>query len=111
MPANPLSIAFCSASTTTTSYPAIAATCAMPEPMRPQPSTPIFFNSIFLSSCPHHSSRHHKKPNHDSVHKRIHRDRDDAEYHLVLTLESDELHRDQKSCAHDQVQRFRQYCP
>src|SRR5579864_3340254 len=46
MPANPLSRNFCSASSTMTSQPAMALTCAMPEPIRPQPKTPTFLISI-----------------------------------------------------------------
>src|SRR5206468_12334069 len=44
--ANPCSRNFCSTSRTVTSNPAVAATCAMPEPMSPQPKTPTFFTSI-----------------------------------------------------------------
>src|SRR5712691_1302870 len=50
MPARPWSRYFCSTSSTVTSKPAVAATCAMPEPMRPQPSTPTFLISIRLVS-------------------------------------------------------------
>src|SRR5581483_5735129 len=46
IPANPLSRYFCSTSSTVTSNPAIAATCAMPDPINPQPSTPTFLISI-----------------------------------------------------------------
>src|SRR6267154_551082 len=45
---------FCSSSSETSrtvvSKPALAAVWAMPEPIRPQPSTPTFFNSILNSS-------------------------------------------------------------
>src|SRR5215468_5354101 len=51
MPANPLSRNFCSTSSTVTSKPAMAATCAMPDPISPQPRTPTFLISItFLKS-------------------------------------------------------------
>ena len=46
IPAKPLSRYFCSSSSTVTSNPAIAATCAMPEPINPKPSTPTFLISI-----------------------------------------------------------------
>ena len=46
MPAKPLSRNFCSASSTVTSRPAVAETWAMPEPIRPQPSTPTLRISI-----------------------------------------------------------------
>src|SRR5713226_1864410 len=46
IPAKPLSRYFCSTSSTVTSNPAVADTCAMPEPIRPQPSTPTFLISI-----------------------------------------------------------------
>src|ERR1041385_2708201 len=50
IPANPLSMYFCSTSRTVVSNPAIAETCAMPEPISPQPRTPTFLISIrFLS--------------------------------------------------------------
>src|SRR5687768_11306124 len=48
MPAMPLSRNFCSTSRTTTSYPACAATWAMPDPIRPQPRTPTFLIGIAL---------------------------------------------------------------
>src|ERR1700722_16805546 len=50
IPAKPLSRYFCSTSSTVTSKPAVAATCAMPEPIRPQPSTPTRLISIRLVS-------------------------------------------------------------
>src|SRR3954454_5997373 len=46
IPANPLSKYFCSTSSTVVSNPAIAATCAMPDPINPQPKTPTFLISI-----------------------------------------------------------------
>src|ERR1700723_4012095 len=46
IPANPLSRNFCSTSSTVTSKPAVAQTCAMPEPIKPQPRTPTFLISI-----------------------------------------------------------------
>src|SRR5215469_15676704 len=46
MPAKPLSKNLCSTSRTVTSNPAVALTCAMPDPMRPQPTTPTFLISI-----------------------------------------------------------------
>src|SRR6476661_5519003 len=46
MPAKPLSRYFCSTSRTVTSNPAVAATCAMPDPIRPQPRTPTFLMSM-----------------------------------------------------------------
>src|SRR5664279_2977753 len=49
IPAKPLSRNFWSCSSTTTSKPAVAATCAMPEPINPQPSTPTFLISIIAS--------------------------------------------------------------
>src|ERR1019366_9315467 len=49
IPANPLSRYFCSTSSTVTSNPAVAQTCAMPEPIKPQPRTPTFLISIFAS--------------------------------------------------------------
>ena len=45
----PLARAASSTSRTTTSYPACAAICAMPDPMRPQPTTPTVLISI---RCP-----------------------------------------------------------
>src|ERR1039458_5260748 len=50
IPAKPLSRNFCSCSSTTTSKPAVAATCAMPEPINPQPSTPTFLISMISFS-------------------------------------------------------------
>ncbi len=44
--AKPLSRYFCSTSRTVTSKPDIAATCAMPDPIRPQPKTPTLLISI-----------------------------------------------------------------
>src|SRR6202167_6545909 len=46
IPAKPLSRNFCSTSSTVTSNPAVALTCAMPEPIKPQPRTPTFLISI-----------------------------------------------------------------
>jgi len=46
IPANPLSRNFCSTSSTVTSNPAVAHTCAIPDPISPQPSTPTFLISI-----------------------------------------------------------------
>ena len=46
IPAKPLSRYFCSTSSTVTSKPAVAQTCAMPEPIRPQPRTPTFLMFI-----------------------------------------------------------------
>src|SRR6185312_12169865 len=48
MPAKPLSRYLCSTSSTVTSNPAVAATCAMPEPISPQPRTPTLLISIAL---------------------------------------------------------------
>src|ERR1051325_3616103 len=57
IPANPLSRYFCSTSSTVTSNPAIAQTCAMPEPISPQPRTPTFLISITLPKNPPRISR------------------------------------------------------
>src|SRR5688572_29517923 len=46
IPAKPRSHSSSVTSRTTTSQPAAAAVCAMPEPISPQPSTPTFFISI-----------------------------------------------------------------
>src|SRR5579864_9548157 len=46
IPANPLSRNLCSTSSTVTSNPAIAQTCAMPDPINPQPRTPTFLISM-----------------------------------------------------------------
>src|SRR5580700_2582074 len=48
IPANPLSRNLCSTSSTVTSNPAVAQTCAMPEPISPQPRTPTFVMSISI---------------------------------------------------------------
>src|SRR5438445_8853871 len=48
IPVKPLSRTFCSTSSTVTSNVAVAATCAIPEPIRPQPRTPTFFISMKL---------------------------------------------------------------
>src|ERR1700745_3053816 len=42
MPCSPLSRSCCETSRTVTWQPACAATCAMPEPIRPHPTTPTF---------------------------------------------------------------------
>src|SRR5579859_5644026 len=52
IPANPLSRYFCSTSSTVTSNPAIAQTCAMPDPINPHPRTPTFLISITLPRKP-----------------------------------------------------------
>ncbi len=52
IPAKPLSRNFCSTSSTVTSNPAVAQTCAMPEPINPQPRTPTFLISMIdASTC------------------------------------------------------------
>src|ERR1700685_843835 len=48
IPTNPLSRYFYSTSSTVTSNPAVAQTCAMPDPISPQPSTPTLLISIAL---------------------------------------------------------------
>src|SRR5258708_31936821 len=46
----PFCTSSCETSRTVVSKPALAAVWAMPEPIRPQPSTPTFFISILNSS-------------------------------------------------------------
>jgi hypothetical protein len=46
MPPKPRSHSSSDVSRTTTSKPAVAAVCAMPDPIRPQPSTPTFLISM-----------------------------------------------------------------
>ena len=58
IPAKPLSRYFCSTSRTVTSNPAVAATCAMPEPIRPQPRTPTFLISILVLQFTTEAQRH-----------------------------------------------------
>src|SRR5438094_5312701 len=53
IPEKPLSRYFCSTSSTVTSNPAVAETCAIPDPISPQPRTPTFF--MFISVLTHHA--------------------------------------------------------
>jgi hypothetical protein len=52
IPEKPLSMNLCSASSTTTSNPAVAQVCAIPLPIKPQPSTPTLLISIRTSIKP-----------------------------------------------------------
>src|ERR1044071_3821261 len=56
MPPNPFAIRSSETSLTIVSNPAVAATCAIPEPMSPHPKTPTFLISIiapekFIYNC------------------------------------------------------------
>src|SRR5580704_2173857 len=50
MPCSPLSRSCCETSRTVTWQPDCAATCAMPEPIRPHPTTPTFSIGMQLAS-------------------------------------------------------------